>query len=42
LKYKIERPDYISLTGGNVVAGMTVQNKDLNLFTEQKFSQKLL
>ena len=38
VKNKIERPDYISLTGSDVVASMTVQNEDLNLFTEQKFS----
>jgi len=36
-KNKIERPDYISLsTSGKVLAGMTVENKDLNLTTEQK------
>lgn len=38
VKNKIERPNYISLSGNDVVAGMTVQNEDLNLFTEQKFS----
>lgn len=38
VKNKIERPNYISLSGSDVVAGMTVQNEDLNLFTEQKFS----
>ncbi len=36
LKYKIERPDYITLTGANVVAGMIVENADLNICTEQK------
>jgi hypothetical protein len=36
LKYKIERPDYISLTGSKVIAGMVVDNADLNLTTEQK------
>lgn len=35
---KIERPDLITLKGAKVVAGMTVQNEDLNLFTEQKYS----
>ncbi|RYG01543.1 MAG: hypothetical protein EOO02_12545 [Chitinophagaceae bacterium] len=35
-KFKIERPDYISISGVKVVAGMTVQNRDLNLTTEQK------
>lgn len=38
VKNKIERPDFITLKGANVVAGMTVQNEDLNLFTEQKYS----
>lgn len=36
LKFKIERPDYISLTGAKVVAGMVVDNRDLNITTEQK------
>jgi Zinc carboxypeptidase len=36
LKYKIERPDYITLIGVNVVAGMVVDNADLNITTEQK------
>ncbi|NER13614.1 peptidase M14 [Leptobacterium flavescens] len=36
LKYKIERPDYISLSGGKVVAGMIVNNEDFNVTTEQK------
>ncbi|HTE27297.1 M14 family metallopeptidase [Flavitalea sp.] len=35
-KYKIERPDYINITGANVIAGMVVQNRDLNITTEQK------
>lgn len=42
VKNKIERPNYISLTGCDVVAGMTVQNEDLNLFTEQKFSPETI
>jgi hypothetical protein len=37
IKNKIERPNYITLKGSNVVAGMTVQNEDLQLFTEQKY-----
>ena len=37
VKNRIERPNYISLKGSNVVAGMTVQNEDLNLLTEQKY-----
>jgi hypothetical protein len=35
LKYKIERPDYISISGAKVVAGMIVENADLNITTEQ-------
>lgn len=35
LKFKIERPDYISLTGAKVVAAMVVDNRDLNITTEQ-------
>lgn len=37
VKNKIERPNHFILTGAKVVAGMTVQNEDLNLFTEQKY-----
>jgi hypothetical protein len=37
VKNKIERPDYITLnTKATVVAGMLVENADLNLTTEQK------
>ena len=36
LKYKIERPDYISLTGAKVIAGMIVENRNPNATTEQK------
>jgi hypothetical protein len=42
MKYKIERPDYITLMGANgangakVIAGMVVENSDLNITTEQK------
>lgn len=36
LKFKIERPDYISLTGPKVLAGMVVDNRDLNITTEQQ------
>ena len=36
-KNKIERPDYISLTTtGKILAGVQVENRDLNLTTEQK------
>ena len=36
LKYKIERPDYITISGAKVVAGMVVENADLNITNEQK------
>lgn len=33
---KIERPNYVSLEGANVIAGMIVKNRDMNLVEEQK------
>jgi len=42
VKNKIERPDYISIKGASVVVGMTVENEDLNLFTEQKFDPETI
>jgi Zinc carboxypeptidase len=36
LKYKIERPDYISLSGAKVIAGMTVDNLNPAATVEQK------
>jgi hypothetical protein len=36
LKYHIDPPDYITLEGGPVLAGMIVRDKDLNLADEQK------
>ena len=36
LKYKIERPDLITLSGAKVVASMIVENADLNISSEQK------
>ncbi|WP_276483241.1 M14 family metallopeptidase [Paraflavitalea pollutisoli] len=36
LKFKIERPDYITLTGAKVVASMMVDNRDLGITTEQQ------
>ena len=42
LKYKIERPDYIIISGAKVVAGMVVQNRDLNITLEQKVSPEKL
>lgn len=39
IKNKIERPDYISISGGpKVITGMTVQNPDMNVVTEQKYT----
>ena len=36
LKFSIDPPDYIYLDGGSVVAGMIVENKDMNINVEQK------
>lgn len=36
MRYKIERPDYISIQGPKVIAGMVVENRDLNIAREQK------
>jgi hypothetical protein len=36
LKFKIERPDYITLSGAKVVAGMVVENDDMGITREQK------
>jgi hypothetical protein len=42
LKYKIERPDYVSLSGAKVVAGMVVDNPDMNITREQKTHPEVL
>ncbi|MBP9924501.1 MAG: peptidase M14 [Cyclobacteriaceae bacterium] len=42
LKFKIERSDYISLQGATVVAGMIVENGDLNITREQKVNPAVL
>ncbi|GAB1445059.1 hypothetical protein MASR2M41_07180 [Flammeovirgaceae bacterium] len=42
LKYNIERPDYISIQGASVVAGMVVENRDLNITNEQKNNPAVL
>ncbi|MEE9365035.1 MAG: M14 family metallopeptidase [Cellulophaga sp.] len=42
LKYKIERPDFISLSGGKVLAGMVINNEDFNVTTEQKVNPSKL
>ncbi len=36
IKYKIERPDHISITGAKVIAGMTVDNRNPTATIEQK------
>jgi hypothetical protein len=36
LKYKIERPNLVTLKGEDVIAGMLVDDKDLGLTSEQK------
>lgn len=36
LKYKIECPDYITLEGAKVIAGMIVEDRDMNEAREQK------
>lgn len=38
LKYKIERPDYVTISGAKVVAGFVVEDEDFNKVTEQKMS----
>jgi len=35
LKYNIERPDYVTLSGANVIIGMVVENEDFNKVKEQ-------
>ena len=42
LKFNIERPDYISLEGVNVLAGMRVINRDLNAVEEQKVNPSVI
>ena len=42
LIYKIERPDQVSLTGATVVAGMVVENRDLNVTTEQRTNPSVI
>ena len=38
LKYKIERPDYISIDGPEVLTGMQVINEDMNITREQTYT----
>ena len=38
LKYNIERPDYVSISGAKVVAGFVVEDEDFKRYKEQKHS----
>ena len=42
LRFKIERPDYITLKNAQVVAGMIVENEDLGLTREQKYNPQTI
>lgn len=42
LKFSIERPDYISIEGAKVIAGMQVENRDLNVTREQKVNPQTI
>jgi len=42
LKYKITRPDYISIKGANVIAGMIVTDEDFGVTKEQKINPETL
>jgi len=35
LKFNIERPDYVTISGAKVIAGMIVENADFNIVKEQ-------
>lgn len=37
IKYKIEKPNFVRIKNAKVVAGMLVENEDLNKFHEQKY-----
>jgi len=36
LKYNIERPDYVTISGAKVITGMVVEDEDFNKVKEQK------
>jgi hypothetical protein len=42
VRYKIERPDYITLKNAQVISGMIVDDADLNLTREQKFNPQTI
>jgi hypothetical protein len=35
LKYRIERPDYVTISGAKVVAGFVVEDPDMKKYKEQ-------
>lgn len=42
IRYRIDHPDYISLEGGDVIAGMIVRDKDNKISEEQKKNPRRL
>lgn len=42
LKFKIERPDYISIEGAKVIAGMVVEDRDMNKAREQQMNPQVI
>ena len=42
IKYRVERPDYVSLKNAQVVAGMLVENEDFGQTKEQIYSPERL
>lgn len=42
LKYKITRPDYVSISGAKVISGMLVKDEDFNVTIEQKINPEKL
>lgn len=42
IRFKIERPDYITLKNAQVVAGMIVENDDLGITREQKYNPQTI
>ncbi|MCM4160148.1 peptidase M14 [Antarcticibacterium flavum] len=42
LKYKIERPDFVTISGARVVTGMVVNDEDFNKVEEQKHNPETI
>jgi hypothetical protein len=42
LKFRIEKPNYITLEGAEVLAGMKIVNRDLNVVEEQKINPAVI